>query len=79
MSAPGIVFPPRNEWDIAAYPPDDVVAGYRDHRLDDPSPGSNRSPGYRWGWVNRRKDVTRVQDGYEALRSAFIQMSARPI
>lgn len=75
MSGPGEVFPPRDEWDVAAYPQDEVVAGYRDHRADDPVPGENHSPGYRWGWTNRRRDTTRQPDGFEPIRYAFIRMS----
>jgi len=78
MSEPGTVFPPRDEWDIAAYPTDEIVAGYRDHRHDDPEPGPNHSPGYRWGWTNRRRDVTHEPDGFEPLRYAFIELSRRP-
>ena len=78
MSEPGSVFPPRDEWDIAAYDIDEVVAGYRDHALDDAMPGPNHSPGYRWGWTNKRKDVTRQDDGFESTRIAFIEMSRRP-
>ncbi|WP_332717435.1 hypothetical protein [Pelagibacterium mangrovi] len=71
----GTVFPPRDEWDVAAYPTDDVVAGYREHRLDDIEPGPNRSPGYRSGWINARCDATHAPDGFELIRAAFIQMS----
>lgn len=74
----GAVFPPRDEWDIAAYETDDVVAGYREYRRDDPHPGANHSPGYRWGWTNRQKDATGTPDGYEPIRSAFIIISRRP-
>lgn len=75
---PGTVFPPRDEWDIAAYETDDVVQGYRDWRPDDPAPGPNHSPGYRWGWTNGRKDRTSKVDGYEDLRRAYFALSQRP-
>lgn len=78
MSDLGTVFPPRDEWDVAAYDTDDVVAGYREHRISDPVPGPNHAPGYRWGWTNGRKDATRSPDGFEGLRSAFIRMSGKP-
>ncbi len=78
MTDLGTVFPPRDEWDIAAYDTDEVVAGYRDHRLGDPLPGPNHSPGYRWGWTNAHKDATRIPDGFEPLRNAFIDLSRRP-
>ncbi len=78
MSELGTVFPPRDEWDIAAYPTDEVVAGYREYRPDDPAPGPNHSAGYRWGWTNGRRDVTHEPDGFEPLRYAFIDMSRRP-
>lgn len=75
MSDLGTVFPPRDEWDVAAYDLDEVVAGYRDHRPDDPPPGPNHSPGYRWGWTNRRKDMTHQPDGFELVRDAYFQLS----
>lgn len=78
MSDLGTVFPPRDEWDVAAYDTDEVVAGYREHRPDDPVPGPNRSPAYRWGWSNRRRDMTHLPDGFEPIRYAFIRMSRRP-
>lgn len=75
MQAP---FPPRDEWDVAAYPTDDCVEGYRSHRITDPPPGNNHSPGFRWGWCNARKDATGIDDGMEYIRGAFIQLSKRP-
>lgn len=77
MSEPGTVFPPRDAWEIAAYPTDDVVLGYMEHRLDDPVPGDNRSPGYRWGWANRRRDVTHEPDGFDAVRRAYFKLPRR--
>jgi hypothetical protein len=71
-------FPPRDEWDIAAYDTDELVAGYRDYRPDDPAPGPNHSPAYRWGWTNKRKDMTREPDGFEVLRHRYIQLAKRP-
>ena len=73
----GTVFPPRNEWDVAAYPDDDVVEGYREWRPDDPEPGENRSPGYRWGWANGRRDRQGGDDGYDRVRQAYIQLKWR--
>lgn len=78
MSGIGSVFPPRNEWDIAAYPTDDVVEGYRGHKISDPAPGGNHAPGYRWGWLNARKDAIHTYDGFEEMRYAFIRMSRNP-
>lgn len=78
MSEPGTVFPPRDEWDIAAYPIDDVVAGFRDHRPDDPAPGPNHAPGYRWGWTNCRRDTAHEPDGFDGLRFAYIELARRP-
>lgn len=69
------IFPPKDEWDVAAYPIDEVVVGYREHRIDDPVPGPNHSPAYRWGWTNARRDVSREPDGFEGIRHAFIRMS----
>lgn len=70
----GYVFPPRDEWDVDAYPTDDVVDGYRGHSIHDPFPGDNHSPGYRWGFYNARKDATCIDDGYDHIRSAYIRM-----
>lgn len=75
MSDLGSVFPPRDEWDIAAYDADEVMAGYREHTIHDEPPGPNRHPGYRWGWANARKDATHIYDGFEPLRYAYIRMS----
>ena len=72
------VFPPRDELDVASYDTADVVEGYRSHRIEDTAPGDNNAPGYRWGWLNARKDVTGKPDGYEPLRQAYIHMSGRP-
>lgn len=74
MSADGTVFPPRSVLDIAAYPTDDICDGYRDHNLMDPEPGENRAPGYRWGWLNARKDQSHEYDGFEELRYEYIRM-----
>jgi hypothetical protein len=65
-------FPPETWEHIAMYPDDDVTAGYRDWRPDDPPPGPNRSPGYRWGWANARRDRTKEDDGFGAVRHAYI-------
>ncbi|TPM25696.1 hypothetical protein [Mesorhizobium sp. B2-3-4] len=75
MTEHGMVFPPRDEWDIAAYDTDEVVAGYREYRPEEPQPGENRSPAYRWGWANRRKDMTHQPDGLEDVRRIFILMT----
>lgn len=80
MSDLGSMFPPRDAWEIAAYDTDEVVAGYLSYRAADADmpPGENHSPAFRWGWTNKRKDVTGIPDGFEGVRSAFIQMSRRP-
>lgn len=75
MSDIGQVFPPRDEWDVAAYSRDDIVDGYREYRHDDVEPGENRSPSYRWGWANAKKDSTNEPDGYEKIRYAYIRLS----
>jgi len=77
----GEVFPPRDEWDVAAYDPDECVAGYRDHRISDDAPGQNHSPAYRWGWTNARKDATYMYglDGFEGIRSAYIKLVTKPL
>lgn len=71
----GQVFPPRDEWDVAAYDSNEVVAGYRDHAPDDPVPGPNHSPAYRWGWTNRRRDAMRNCDGFDGIRHAYFELS----
>ncbi|NTG73283.1 hypothetical protein G6M02_08060 [Agrobacterium rhizogenes] len=78
MSDHGQIFPPRDEWDIAAYDTDDVVNGYRQYAANDPSPGANHAPGYRWGWANARKDATIECDGFEPIRRAYIHMTSKP-
>lgn len=65
-------FPPKSWEDIAAYDNDETVAGYREHSPDDTPPGPNHSPGYRWGWTNRRKDVTGEPDGFENVRREYM-------
>lgn len=74
----GDAFPPRDEWEVLAYDVDEMVAGYREYRPDDPEPGANRSPAYRWGWANRRKDSTGEPDGFEEIRQAFIWLTRLP-
>ncbi len=78
MTDLGTVFPPRDEWDIAAYPNDEVVAGYIEYSPDEIAPGGNRSPAYRWGWLNRRRDATGEPDGFDNVRHAYIRISRRP-
>lgn len=75
MSEAEAPFPPRTWLDIRAYDTDDVVAGYREHRLGDPAPGGNRSPSYRWGWTNARRDASLQEDGFESLRHEFITIT----
>lgn len=69
------IFPPTDEWDVAAYPTDDVVDGYHSHSLEDCEPGNNQTAGFRWGWTNARRDMSHVPDGYEHIRYAYIRMS----
>lgn len=75
MTSPS--FPPRDEWDIAAYEHDEVVAGFRGWCPDDPIPGDNHSPSYRWGWTNAARDHASCDDGYDGIRAAFIELSRR--
>lgn len=69
-------FPPASAADIAAYPDDDVVDGYRSYRKDDPDPGDNHAPGYRWGWANAKRDRGH-DDGMDWVRSEYIAMLRR--
>lgn len=66
-------FPPTCIEDIMSYDADEVMAGYREYRRDDPEPGDNRSPGYRWGWTNRKRDVTYEPDPFIELRYEYIR------
>jgi hypothetical protein len=68
-------WPPRTWLDVEAYDDDEIVAGFRDYRPDDPEPGENHSHGYRWGWTNRRKDSTGIDDGFEGVRRELIRNS----
>lgn len=65
-------FPPRTPADIDAYPESDLVDGYLSYERRDPEPGPNRSPGFRWGWHNRKRDAQREDDGHDAVRHAYI-------
>lgn len=67
-------FPPRTAFDIAAYEQDECVAGFMGWRPDDPVPGDNHSPSYRWGWTNAARDHSSSDDGYDGLRFAFIEL-----
>lgn len=78
MTDLGTIFLPRDAWDIAAYDTDECVAGYREYRIDDPVPGPNHSPGYRWGWTNAHQNATGAPDGYEPQRRAYIAMTRNP-
>ena len=71
-------FPPRDAWDIVSYDATECVEGYRSHRPGDFPPGDNRSPAFRWGWLNARKDRTGEPDGFEQVRRDFIRMTQRP-
>lgn len=66
-------FPPQAGADIAAYDLEECVAGYSEQRADEPEPGANRSPAYRWGWQNRKRDRQAADDGFDGLRSAYLQ------
>jgi hypothetical protein len=68
MNDHGAAFPPTSALDVFFYDEDEVVAGYRGYRPGDPEPGGNRSPGYRWGWANRRVDSTGEDHGYSHVR-----------
>ena len=71
-------FPPKHWTDIFAYYEDEVVAGYREYRPDEPEPGPNRSPGYRWGWANRKGDTTGEPDGLDHVRRDYIRATPGP-
>ena len=66
-------FPPKCIEDIMSYDANETVAGYREYRPDEPAPGPNRAPGYRWGWTNRKRDVTGEPDDFIALRYEYIR------
>lgn len=65
-------FPPRSPADVAAYPDHELVLGFIEFRPEDPDPGDNRSPAYRWGWMNAKRDHAKVDDGYDAFRAWVI-------
>jgi hypothetical protein len=67
------MFPPRDWRDIERYPIEDVIEGFVYFSKDDPPPGDNRSPGYRWGWDNAKRDRSDDDDGYDAIRQEFIR------
>ena len=64
-------WPPQTVDDILAMDHDEVVDGYTSYEHDDPEPGPNRTPGFRWGWFNRCADMTHVQDEHYPLRRAM--------
>lgn len=66
-------FPPTCIEDIMSYPATEMLAGYADYEAGDHPPGSNHSPGYRWGWTNARQDKTREIDQFQPLRFAYIR------
>lgn len=70
-------FPPTCWQDIAAYDLDECVAGYRDWRPDDPEPGPNHSPAYRWGWLNCEADHTKpvVMDDLYWIRRDYARFA----
>lgn len=67
MSEPA-PFPPRVAEDVDAYDHREMVDGYMEYKPDDPFPGDNRSPAYRWGWQNGHRDHSDGDDGYDFLR-----------
>lgn len=67
MDPLGSVFPPRNVDDILMYDDAELLAGFMEFRKDEPMPGENRHPAYRWGWQNAFRD--RVgPDPYDEIR-----------
>lgn len=66
-------FPPESVEDIAAYDLGECVEGYTEQKPDEPEPGANRSPAYRWGWQNRKRDRQPEDDGFGYLRQAYIE------
>lgn len=71
----GTVFPPRDEYDVLAYDPADVMRGYRRFVADDPIPGPNHATGFRWGWQNRKRDCQLGDDGFDDVRRLAMLMS----
>jgi len=68
------VYPPRDEWDIAAYDPGDMIDGFSAQDPSMPVPGDNRSPAYRWGATNRIRDHKGEDDGFDEIRHAWLHM-----
>ena len=52
----GIKVPVTELADLDRLDEDEIVAGYRDARPDDPEPGPNRSRAYWHGWRNRMRE-----------------------
>ncbi len=69
---PGAVYPPRNLFDIAAYDLEEVFDGYMAQEADEPLPGDNHSPAYRWGATNNLRDRQIDDDGFDGLRQAYL-------
>ena len=67
-----IPFPPRSADDIETYDQSELLAGFMEFKVDDPFPGENRSPAYRWGWQRGFKDHG-GKDEFDHLRRAVIE------
>lgn len=71
MRAPS--FPPQNHFDIASYDEDEIFQAYLEFQRDDPAPGDNHSPAYRWGWQNCLRDAQHKDDGFDWVRHQYLQ------
>ena len=74
LDTAGTVFPPRDEWDVAAYDHLEAMAGFMEFNPQEAAPGGNRSPAYRWGWKNRARDQHHQDDGYDHIRRSYIKL-----
>lgn len=58
---------------------DEIVAGYREFRRDDPPPGANRGRAYWHGWRNAARDSGMIEgdDAMAALAAEYVRRTGR--
>jgi hypothetical protein len=61
--ARGIKVPVATLEDFDRLDDDEIVAGYRAYRRDDPEPGNNHSRAFWFGWCNRARDCGSLPSG----------------
>lgn len=68
----GDVFPPRSPLEVALYCEDEIFRGYSEHAAGEEIPGTNSSAAYRWGALNRQRDRSGQDDGFDHIRREFL-------